>query len=171
MAFKIFCSHSHSRLFVTLSRACKLLFSSALLHNMSVFVLYRFWDILRRMIACVPLKFDGLGVTQRDWRRHHSIDCISSYSSSIVTVAISCIVSKIKRHNGWKSLFFHSHLLHNNAWGKRLRMFLRFFSHVSVIISKIEIIWSYDAIELLKSSQYCEDRYNWCKNSQNTQAV
>ena len=40
----------------------------------------------------------------------------SSYSSSILTVAISCIVSEIKRDTGWKSAdLFHTPLLRNNA--------------------------------------------------------
>jgi len=38
-----------------------------------------------------------LRVTQGHWKWHHLRPCKSSYSHSVVTMALSCIVSKIKQ--------------------------------------------------------------------------
>jgi len=54
----------------------------------------------------------------------------NSYSSSIVTIVMFCVVSKINPDTGLKLHVFVP-LLHNNLplWGKWLRIFLRCFLH------------------------------------------
>ena len=54
-----------------------------------------------------------------------------SYSSYIVTMTISCIVSEIKQDMCRKSRFFHTHFYITTPprWGKRLRLFSRHFLH------------------------------------------
>jgi len=61
----------------------------------------------------------GLGVIQGHWKWHHSIDCIRvSYWLSIVTMTLSCIISKIRRANWKKSRFFTSHMHSTpSLWG------------------------------------------------------
>jgi len=59
-----------------------------------------------------PLKFIGNEMTQLD--RSHT----SYYSSFTVTMAVSCIVSEIKRDWSKIAIFSSYRLLHNNLLGK-----------------------------------------------------
>jgi len=65
----------------------------------------------------------------------------SSYSSSIVTIAISCIVSKINQDTGQKSYFSYS-LLHNKPPGKnRCKYFRGVLCHNWIINHNMIYAW------------------------------
>ena len=92
-----------------------------------VTILCRFWYTKRRIMVCLEIWVmahpSSLKMAPFDWPH------TSSYSSSIVTVAISGIVSEIKRDIGRKSRLFHTTLLRNNLAEKQLRIFSRRFYH------------------------------------------
>jgi len=69
------------------------------------FTIFELFDIQN----IVTLK-SRLGVITLNWKWHHSIDRIRSYSSSILTMAVPCTVFELKRDICRKTPIFHTPL-------------------------------------------------------------
>jgi len=70
------------------------------------------YDAERDLLAIAKFLVELLIVILKSWFGGHSIapfdrSYMSSYSSSVVTMVMSCIVSEIKRYIGRKSRFSH----------------------------------------------------------------
>ena len=73
-----------------------------------VSILYR-WPLLTYSATNNGVTFKyKLGVTQHHWKWHHDRSHGRSYSSSIGSMVIHCVVSAIKRDIGQKTPFFHT---------------------------------------------------------------
>jgi len=90
----------------------------------------------------------GWGVVQGHWKWHHSIDRMhtSSYSYSIVTMAVCCTVFEIKRYIGWKNANFSYHPSIKLVRSPRTR--LNFF--VKILIQSVRVP-SYDTVQIAET--------------------
>jgi len=70
--------------------------SLLVLHYNYVSISYCFWDIPHQIMAWLEIRVRGV---QGHWKWYRSETCTVSCWHSTVTVAISCIISEIKRDN------------------------------------------------------------------------
>jgi len=78
------------------------------MHFRSKYVSISLVPLMPYTTLCIGVTLKSrLGVTQGHWKWHHLVDHIRlHYSSSIVTMAVSCTVFEIKQNIGRKRQFF-----------------------------------------------------------------